>query len=84
MNKRLIGNTTDMPEIQANIFNVLMDIALYQGDVLAAEVYEAKELEYRMKTKPGLQMIDLDKIVLSRLRVLPNVREITKLASFIY
>jgi tetratricopeptide (TPR) repeat protein len=97
MNKGLIGNTTDMPEIQANIFNLLMDIALCQGDVLAAEVYEAKELEYRVDPKPEfqmidleyrvepktkVQMIDLEEILLSRLRALQNVKEFTRLASF--
>ena len=82
MNKRLIGNTTDMPEVQADIFNLLMDIALCQGDVLAAQVYEAKELEYRVDPKPKLQMIDHEEILLSRLQALQNVREFTRLASF--
>jgi tetratricopeptide (TPR) repeat protein len=82
MNKRLIGNTTDMPEVQANIFNLLMDIALCQWDFVAAEVYEAKELEYRVEPRPKLQMIDLEEILLSRLRRLQNVRELTRLASF--
>jgi hypothetical protein len=53
MKRKLIGK--EFSWLEANSFNLLKEIANAKGDALAAEVYQAKELEYTTTLSSGTE-----------------------------
>jgi hypothetical protein len=78
MKRQLLGKGT--PWLETNIFNLLMEIAKAKGVVLAAEVYQAKELEYAAlasgtEPEPQIRFVELSNIPALRSRLARSVWE---------